>query len=59
MINFNRNVQIRAINMLAAIISLLMVTKMLYQIKYINHENWDVNCTVRCVRNRGLSVVIL
>ncbi|XP_014483161.1 PREDICTED: piezo-type mechanosensitive ion channel component isoform X3 [Dinoponera quadriceps] len=45
MINFNRNVQIKAINVMAATISLLMVTKMLYQIKYINHKNWNVNCT--------------
>ncbi|XP_032683429.1 piezo-type mechanosensitive ion channel component isoform X2 [Odontomachus brunneus] len=44
-INFNRNIQTTAINVMAAIISLLMVTKMLYQIKYINHENWNVNCT--------------
>lgn len=23
-----------------------MVGKMLYQIQYINHSNWDINCTV-------------
>ncbi|XP_026827290.1 piezo-type mechanosensitive ion channel component isoform X4 [Ooceraea biroi] len=45
MINFRRNIQITTINVMAAIISLLMVTKMLYQIQYINHDNWDVNCT--------------
>ncbi|XP_018407088.1 PREDICTED: piezo-type mechanosensitive ion channel component [Cyphomyrmex costatus] len=45
MINFRRNIQINSINAMAAIISLLMVTKMLYQIKYINHNNWNVNCT--------------
>ncbi|XP_025986648.2 piezo-type mechanosensitive ion channel component isoform X3 [Solenopsis invicta] len=45
MINFNRNIQIKSINIMAAIVSLLIVTKMLYQIKYINHKNWDVNCT--------------
>ncbi|XP_011063266.1 PREDICTED: piezo-type mechanosensitive ion channel component 1 isoform X2 [Acromyrmex echinatior] len=45
MINFRRNIQINSINAMAAIISLLMVTKMLYQIKYINHDNWNVNCT--------------
>ncbi|XP_050458271.1 piezo-type mechanosensitive ion channel component isoform X5 [Cataglyphis hispanica] len=45
MINFKRNIQIKAINVMAAIISLLMVTKMLYQIQYINHDNWNVNCT--------------
>ncbi|XP_072762669.1 piezo-type mechanosensitive ion channel component isoform X6 [Anoplolepis gracilipes] len=44
-INFKRNIQINAINVMTAIISLLMVTKMLYQIQYINHDNWDVNCT--------------
>lgn len=46
MINFKRNIQIKSINAMAAIVSLLMVTKMLYQIKYINHDNWNVNCTV-------------
>ncbi|XP_018346601.1 PREDICTED: piezo-type mechanosensitive ion channel component isoform X2 [Trachymyrmex septentrionalis] len=45
MINFRRNIQINSINTMAAIVSLLMVTKMLYQIKYINHDNWNVNCT--------------
>ncbi|XP_018306925.1 piezo-type mechanosensitive ion channel component isoform X1 [Mycetomoellerius zeteki] len=45
MINFRRNIQINSINAMAAIVSLLMVTKMLYQIKYINHDNWNVNCT--------------
>ncbi|XP_043493596.1 piezo-type mechanosensitive ion channel component isoform X2 [Polistes fuscatus] len=44
-INFNRNIQIMSINVIAAVIALLMVTKMLYQIKYINHNNWNVNCT--------------
>lgn len=24
-----------------------MVAKMLYQIQNINHDNWNVNCTVR------------
>lgn len=32
---------------MAVIISLLTVTKMLYQIQYINHDNWNVNCTVK------------
>ncbi|XP_011153289.1 piezo-type mechanosensitive ion channel component isoform X2 [Harpegnathos saltator] len=45
MINLHRNIQVTAINVMATIISLLIVTKMLYQIKYINHENWNVNCT--------------
>lgn len=45
-INFNRNIQIMSINIIAATIALLMVTKMLYQIKYIDHSNWNVNCTV-------------
>lgn len=31
---------------MTAIISLLMITKMLYQIQYINHDKWNVNCTV-------------
>ncbi|XP_011693697.1 PREDICTED: piezo-type mechanosensitive ion channel component 2-like [Wasmannia auropunctata] len=44
-INFERNIQIKSINAMAAIVSLLMVTKMLYQIQYINHKNWNVNCT--------------
>ncbi|XP_071635421.1 piezo-type mechanosensitive ion channel component isoform X5 [Temnothorax longispinosus] len=46
MINFKRNIQINSINVMAAIVSLLIVTKMLYQIKYINHDNWNVNCTI-------------
>lgn len=35
-----------AINVIAATIALLMVTKMLYQIEYVHHEKWNVNCTV-------------
>lgn len=31
---------------MAAAIAVLMVCKMLYQIKYIDHNNWNVNCTV-------------
>lgn len=27
-----------------------MVGKMLYQIQYINHSNWDINCTVNMMR---------
>jgi len=46
MINFRRNIQIKSINAMAAIVSFLIVIKMLYQIKYINHDNWNVNCTV-------------
>ncbi|KAK2582220.1 hypothetical protein KPH14_004571 [Odynerus spinipes] len=44
-INCKRNVQILSINAIAAVIAVLMVIKMLYQIKYIDHSNWDVNCT--------------
>lgn len=46
MINFRRSVQICTVNIVAAIIGILMVGKMLYQIQYINHSNWDINCTV-------------
>lgn len=46
MINFRRNVQICTVNIIAAIIGILMVGKMLYQIQYINHSNWNINCTV-------------
>ncbi|XP_011880859.1 PREDICTED: piezo-type mechanosensitive ion channel component 1 isoform X3 [Vollenhovia emeryi] len=46
MINFERNIQIKSINAMAAVVSLLMVAKMLYQIKYINHDNYNVNCTI-------------
>ncbi|XP_017766739.1 PREDICTED: piezo-type mechanosensitive ion channel component isoform X2 [Eufriesea mexicana] len=45
MINSRRNVQICTANTIAAIIALLMVVKMLYQIQYIDHNNWNVNCT--------------
>ncbi|XP_076388823.1 piezo type mechanosensitive ion channel component isoform X5 [Megachile rotundata] len=45
MINSRRNVQICTVNTIAAIIALLMVVKMLYQIQYIDHNNWNVNCT--------------
>ncbi|XP_066587552.1 piezo-type mechanosensitive ion channel component [Prorops nasuta] len=45
MINFQRNIKILTANIIAAVIAILMVTKMLYQIKYIDHKNWDVNCT--------------
>ncbi|XP_063977086.1 piezo-type mechanosensitive ion channel component isoform X4 [Diachasmimorpha longicaudata] len=43
--NFKRSMQIMAINGIAVVVAILMVAKMLYQIKYINHYNWDVNCT--------------
>ncbi|XP_011312853.1 piezo-type mechanosensitive ion channel component 1 isoform X3 [Fopius arisanus] len=43
--NFTRSMQIMAINGMAMAVALLMVAKMLYQIEYINHYNWDVNCT--------------
>ncbi|XP_043673451.1 piezo-type mechanosensitive ion channel component isoform X7 [Vespula pensylvanica] len=52
-INFNRNIQIMSINIIVAIIALLMVTKMLYQIKYIDHSNWNVNCTKEVNENIG------
>nr|XP_050856682.1 piezo-type mechanosensitive ion channel component isoform X4 [Vespula vulgaris] len=52
-INFNRNIQIMSINIIVAIIALLMVTKMLYQIKYIDHSNWNVNCTREVNENIG------
>ncbi|XP_048509324.1 piezo-type mechanosensitive ion channel component isoform X2 [Athalia rosae] len=44
-INFRRGVQIVAIKTMAAAIAILMVVKMLYQIEYIDHNNWNVNCT--------------
>ncbi|XP_043467300.1 piezo-type mechanosensitive ion channel component isoform X5 [Leptopilina heterotoma] len=44
-INFRRNIQIMSINIIAAVIALLMVIKMLYQIEYVHHENWNVNCS--------------
>lgn len=46
MINSRRNVQICTANTIAAIIAILMVVKMLYQIQYIDHNNWNINCTV-------------
>ncbi|XP_015433608.1 PREDICTED: piezo-type mechanosensitive ion channel component [Dufourea novaeangliae] len=45
MINAKRNIQIFTVNMIAAVIAFLMVAKMLYQIQYIDHNNWNVNCT--------------
>nr|XP_031827665.1 piezo-type mechanosensitive ion channel component isoform X1 [Nomia melanderi] len=45
MINTRRHAQILTVNIIAAIIALLMVAKMLYQIQYIDHNNWNVNCT--------------
>lgn len=56
MINFRRNIQICTVNIIAAIIGILMVGKMLYQIQYINHSNWNINCTVSmniCMYNRS------
>lgn len=44
-INFKRSIQIIAINSMAVAIALLTVTKMLYQITYIDHSKGDVNCT--------------
>ncbi|XP_043265377.1 piezo-type mechanosensitive ion channel component [Colletes gigas] len=45
MINARRNIQVCTVNVIAAIIAILMVAKMLYQIQYIDHNNWNVNCT--------------
>ncbi|XP_076765205.1 piezo type mechanosensitive ion channel component isoform X3 [Xylocopa sonorina] len=45
MVNSRRNVQICTVNVIAAVIAILMVVKMLYQIQYIDHNNWNVNCT--------------
>ena len=45
-INFQRSFQILAIHVMTVAVAVLMVIKMLYQIKYIDHKNWDVNCTV-------------
>ncbi|XP_026674428.1 piezo-type mechanosensitive ion channel component isoform X4 [Ceratina calcarata] len=45
MINFRRYLQICTVNVIAAIIAILMVGKMLYQIQYIDHSNWNINCT--------------
>ncbi|XP_078033569.1 piezo type mechanosensitive ion channel component isoform X1 [Augochlora pura] len=45
MLNTKRNVQIMTANIIAAIIAFLMVLKMLYQIQYIDPNNWNVNCT--------------
>ncbi|XP_076644293.1 piezo type mechanosensitive ion channel component isoform X5 [Halictus rubicundus] len=45
MINTKRHAQILTVNIIAAIIALLMVVKMLYQIQYIDPNNWNVNCT--------------
>ncbi|XP_043514793.1 piezo-type mechanosensitive ion channel component isoform X5 [Frieseomelitta varia] len=44
-INSRSNIQICTANTIAAVIALLMVVKMLYQIQYIDHNNWNVNCT--------------
>lgn len=51
MINTRRHAQILTVNIIAAIIALLMVVKMLYQIQYIDHNNWNVNCTVSVLSN--------
>nr|XP_034178628.1 piezo-type mechanosensitive ion channel component isoform X2 [Osmia lignaria] len=45
MINSKRTLQICTVNTIAAIIAMLLVVKMLYQIQYIDHNNWNVNCT--------------
>ncbi|XP_012270066.1 piezo-type mechanosensitive ion channel component [Orussus abietinus] len=43
-INFKRNIQVVTINAISAAIAVLVVAKMLYQIKYIDHNNWNVVC---------------
>ncbi|KAF7992315.1 hypothetical protein HCN44_001640 [Aphidius gifuensis] len=43
--NLRKSLQIISINSIAFAIAVLMVIKMLYQIKYIKHEEWNVNCT--------------
>ncbi|CAB0040178.1 unnamed protein product [Trichogramma brassicae] len=44
-INLRRSTQILVINTLATAVAVLMVIKMLYQIDYIKHKDWDRNCT--------------
>ncbi|XP_044597083.1 piezo-type mechanosensitive ion channel component isoform X3 [Cotesia glomerata] len=44
-INFGRPIQIMGINSMSVVIALLMVTKMLYQIQYIDPDKFNVNCT--------------
>lgn len=53
-INLRRGLQIIAIKVMAAVIAMLMVTKMIYQIKYIKHDEWNVNCTVNVLFIRSL-----
>ncbi|XP_034951283.1 piezo-type mechanosensitive ion channel component isoform X2 [Chelonus insularis] len=43
--NFKRQIQIMGINGMSVAIAILMIAKMLYQIEYIDHRKWDVNCT--------------
>ena len=50
-INFRRTAQILVINVMATAVAVLMVIKMLYQIDYIKHEDWDRNCTVSVIFN--------
>ncbi|KAJ8687309.1 hypothetical protein QAD02_023103 [Eretmocerus hayati] len=44
-INFRRTIQTMIINFMTAAIAVLMVAKMLYQIEYIHHYDWNRNCT--------------
>ncbi|XP_016841730.1 piezo-type mechanosensitive ion channel component isoform X3 [Nasonia vitripennis] len=44
-INFRRTAQIMVINVMATAVAVLMVIKMLYQIDYIKHDEWNRNCT--------------
>ncbi|XP_023248310.1 piezo-type mechanosensitive ion channel component isoform X2 [Copidosoma floridanum] len=43
-ISFRRRAQIMVINTMASVIAILVVVKMLYQIDYIKHENWNRDC---------------
>ncbi|CAH1175750.1 unnamed protein product [Phaedon cochleariae] len=43
---FGRPVQLFAIYLSSLLVSVLLLARMIYQIKYITPKNWNVNCTV-------------
>lgn len=45
-ITLGRKFQTVAIHLCSIIVSIMLLLRMIYQIKYIDHSTWDVQCSV-------------
>ncbi|XP_054282904.1 piezo-type mechanosensitive ion channel component isoform X3 [Macrosteles quadrilineatus] len=44
-LTFGSNIQTVVTHIISVLVSILLLSKMIYQIEYIKHENWQVNCS--------------